>query len=424
MGEKKIDAKNNFGKKGWIVIIYSMFALFLNTGATVDGANATVQVFSQAYGWDPNTLLYFATIAGLCSLVGIALFGSICQKIGPRKVMFISGFLGGLSYIWYAHSTTLTTYLIAFCLVNMFTIGSSWVGAAALCTNWFPRKKGLVMGWVTMGNNFSTAFFIAMITGAMSAWGLANGLSIVGYLFILSAILALFMKDYPEQAGCYPDNIKPEEGEEVRAADIDGTLESTITIKDVFSRKEVWLVTLSCGILAMCTVGVVSQLVPRIMGLGYSQGFALSTMTVCALIGVVGSYVVGFWDQKFGTKRALLMFAVVFACGLILNVIPSKPTFYLSLLVFGFSLGGTANFPVSFTACLFGRRDFNKAFTIVNLVQVAIRMLGFSALALFTQLTGSVGGAYVCFAVLIVIAGLIASLVNVEKYQEKYPLQN
>jgi MFS family permease len=422
MNAQQVEVKNNFGAKGWGIIIYSMYAMFLNTGATVDGANATITTFAEAFGWDSNVLLNFSTIAGLFSLLGIAFFGALCQKLGPRKIMFASGILAGISYIWYAHSSSLVTYLISYCLVNFFTIGLTWVGTTTLCTNWFPRKKGLVMGWVTIGNNLSTAFFVTMITLAMAALGMAAGLSVVGVLFIICGILALLVKDYPEQAGCYPDNVKPEAG--AAKTEIVGTLPSTLTLKDILTRKEVYMITIPCGLMMMCTVGVVSQLIPRIMSFGYSQPMALTVMAICAIIGAVGSYVVGWWDQKWGTKVALMLFAIVFAISLVFNVIPNTVCFYISLALIGFSLGGAANFPVSFTASLFGRRDFTKAFAPINIMTVAIRMLGFSALALFTKITGSVSGAYICFAVLLIIGGLIAMSVNVDKYVEKYPLQD
>jgi MFS family permease len=422
MNAQKVEVKNNFGAKGWGIIVYSMYAMFLNTGATVDGANATITTFSEAFGWDSNVLLNFSTIAGLFSLLGIAFFGALCQKLGPKKIMVVSGILAGVSYIWYAHASSLPIYLVAYCLVNFFTIGLTWVGTTTLCTNWFPRKKGLVMGWVTIGNNLSTAFFVTMITLAMAGLGMAAGLSVVGVLFIICGLLALLVKDYPEQAGCYPDNVKPEDAG--AKTEIVGTLPSTLTLKDILTRKEVYMITIPCGLMMMCTVGVVSQLVPRIISFGYSQQMALTVMAVCAIIGAVGSYIVGWWDQKWGTKVALLLFAIIFAISLVFNVIPNTVCFYISLVLIGFSLGGAANFPVSFTASLFGRRDFTKAFAPINIMTVAIRMLGFSALALFTKLTGSVSGAYICFAVLLIIGGLIAMSVNVDKYVEKYPLQD
>lgn len=416
------ELKSNFGAKGWGVIIYTMYAMFLNTGSTVDGANATLSTFSAAFGWNSTVLLNFSTIAGLFSLIGIAVFGIICQKIGPKKVMFISGILGGLSYIWYANSAALITYLISYCFVNFFAIGLTWVGSTTLCTNWFPRKKGLAMGWVTIGNNLSSACFVAIITFTMGALGRVAGLAVVGILFIICGLLALLMKDYPEQAGCYPDNIKPANG--AKSNVIEGVLPSTLTLKQVMTRKETYLIVIPCGLMMMCTVGVISQLVPRITSFGYAPETALTIMAICAIIGAVGSYVVGVWDQRWGTKIAILLFAIIFAISLVLNVIPNQACFYISLILIGFSLGGSANFPVSFTASFFGRRDFNKAFAPINIMTVAIRMLGFSALALFTDLTGSVSGAYLCFAVLLVIGGLVAMLANVKKYITKYPLQD
>ncbi len=67
--------------------------------------------------------------------------------------------------------------------------------------------------------------------------------------------------------------------------------------------KELWLCAVIIGINQLVTTGVMSQLVVRNIGLGLTQTQAVSLMTVCALIGLVGSYAFDAFDQKLGVKK-------------------------------------------------------------------------------------------------------------------------
>ena len=52
----------------------------------------------------------------------------------------------------------------ALTLVTVFSSCYAYIGGGALVANWFPKKKGLAMGYTTMGNNFASAFFVPMIS--------------------------------------------------------------------------------------------------------------------------------------------------------------------------------------------------------------------------------------------------------------------
>ncbi|MFV0441736.1 MAG: hypothetical protein ACK5LV_10680 [Lachnospirales bacterium] len=98
---------NNFGKKGWSLIGLCGFMLYFTTATTVDGLNVTVSAIAEMKGWDIATLLSISTISGLVSVVGMFVFGLICDKIGARTTTIISLILGGLCYIWYGHAGSL-----------------------------------------------------------------------------------------------------------------------------------------------------------------------------------------------------------------------------------------------------------------------------------------------------------------------------
>ena len=62
---KKQLTNSNFGKWGWSMIIYSVLLYYFWAGLAVDGLNVYPSAFAAMHGWDYNTLLGFATPAGI-----------------------------------------------------------------------------------------------------------------------------------------------------------------------------------------------------------------------------------------------------------------------------------------------------------------------------------------------------------------------
>ena len=54
-------------------------------------------------------------------------------------------------------------------------------------------------------------------------------------------------------------------------------------------------------------------------GFGFSITVAASIMSACAIVGVVGSFLIGVLDQKLGTKKAMIVFGCWYACALLFN---------------------------------------------------------------------------------------------------------
>ena len=85
-----------------------------------------------------------------------------------------------------------------------------------------------------------------------------------------------------------------------------------------------------------------------IMEFGFTLQKAVSLMTVCALIGLVGSYGFGFIDQKMGVKTAVRGYLVWYIAALLINVTMNNATGgYICVAMIGIAIGAAANFMVA-----------------------------------------------------------------------------
>lgn len=417
--DAKTSANSNFGAWGWWIIIYTAILMFLANGAQTDGLNLLVSKFSYVNGWDSNTVLALATPAGYVALaVGVPL-GWWIMRSGSRKVLIWTLIVGGAAYALMGNSSNIVVYFIfeciLYCCANCFSVHA----ANTLVANWFPKKKGLALGWATMGMNASSALTSIILSGLFSKFTLAVSLDIMGAATILIGIVTVFcIRDTPEEVGRTPDN-EPMSKEQIAANLAEQeTYKSPWTFKKLLKDKDTWMCGLCYGCFMLVTVGIMSQLVGRIMQMGFSQSYAIGCVSACALIGLIGSYAWGVLDQKKGTKWSTTFFGIWYAAGIAFNVAASLlldtnrtvalGCMYISIFIIGVSIGGTANFAPSMTTNIFGRRDFPLAFTVVNTIYNIMRCTSYAVLALVLALTGSYTAAYVVFIFISLLGSLLA----------------
>jgi len=398
---------NNFGKKGWGVIWYVALLYYFMTGMTIDGLNVIVPGLSELHGLDYNSVLAMSTPAGIIALISCMFYGWLASKKGTQFTAVLCLSLGGLATIWYGNATTLVSYAISLTLMVSLINGFANIAGNIYMANWFPRTKGLALGWSTMGMNLASATIVILITGLSTAFGGMNvGISVIGVFMIALAIFTkIFMKSTPEEAGCMPDNM-PVSNDRKESTEIHVP---RWTYAKVFKTKETWLMAISYGVNGLVTVGIMSQLVPRLMERGYQLNTAIMMLSIAAIIGLFGSYGWGVVDQKWGTKTASVLFPIWYIVAIGFNLINNTPCLFISLFMIGVAIGGNANFPPSMVTTIFGRKEFPLAFTVTNTILGVIRNFAFVVLAIALSATGSFTGAYIVFMCIEVVS-LIAML--------------
>ena len=156
--------------------------------------------------------------------MGVVFFiivGQINNKIGPRITSGVCCIISGITYIIACNAPSIAVYTIAMCFVYGSIMSAGYVAGGTLVADWFPKKKGVVMGYTTMGHNFASAFYvqlvailIAPVSTQLSAGGndLANvgenfsaGIVPIGIAAIVLGILGMiFIRNTPPGAGHQP----------------------------------------------------------------------------------------------------------------------------------------------------------------------------------------------------------------------------
>lgn len=406
----------DFGKAGWGVIIFCMAMFYFFVGFCTDGNNVSAPAAAAHLGVDAGTILVRNSYAGLIGVVFYIAMSQLARKIGAKKVAAICLVIAGISFYFIGNPPSLLGYTIAYTFLIGSSMSSGYVAGGALVAKWFPKKKGLVMGYTTAGLNIASATWVLPMTKLSGAMTFEKAVIIPCIAVVILGLIGLFfIKDTPQEAGQNPDNVS----DEVYAKEYDTKNEAEDdrwTTGQLLRMKEVWTVGLATGILQLCSTGVMSQLVSRNIELGMDANKAVLMMTVIALVGIFGSWFIGVLDDKFGTKKTMMVFCLWYALAVFANVLGTTWSMYLAVIMIGFSIGGSANFMSSFPASVFGRQGFEKMNSVVFPIQAIMTCVAFLINGIALKATGSLRGAFIVVACFALIDIFVVAITTDHKY--------
>lgn len=415
-----------FGLWGWVTILYCLLMFFLYVGMCNDGANITAPAITAVLGAGDGEIMNLNSIAGLVGIVFFIIVGQINQRIGPRLTSGICCIVAGVAYILAFNSPSTLLYCAAMCFVYGGIMSAGYVAGGTLVASWFPKKKGAVMGYTTMGHNFASAFYVQLLSiliGPSVLKTIGGAVIPIGIAAIVLGVLGMILiRNTPQERGLNPDNVSDKVYQE--EYDTSSGDDSGWTVGKLLATKELWLAAVTTGFFQICSVGVMTQLVLRNVEIGFEQQTALNIMTVLALGGVVGSWLVGVIDEKIGTKKTMIGFGVWYCIALLLNFATGMtitPLVYVSLFMIAMGIGGSANFTTSLPTSIFGRQGFDKVNAVIFPIQGAITALCFAVNGIVQLITGGqIRMAYIVFAGVALVNVVLVLLIDEHKYNRDW----
>lgn len=396
------------GPKQIGIMIFAGAMMLFGTALVGGNTNTILPAFAEQYGWDINFLRTVAGIGSIFTVVGTFVFGSIIQKKGPKFGFSIALIITAVLISTYGFISNLTLFIIVIFIVGFLSGGFKTSGANSLVANWWPTKKGIVLGFVTMGIPLMDIVYQPFVPQAFGRFGIAPTMIVIGVIVLVVAIIGiLFIKNTPEETGEYPD------GDSSNPEDLKAVVKEMREYKSPFSFKKVFLsratfdIGLGMGLLFMVGMTYIASIVPRLLSVGYEYSFAVLVLMVCGgAAGIVGSWLIGLLDLKVGTKRACLVFAALLGVAMVMALFHSiGPAFvWVASAVFAFSLGACGNLIPSYILTVYGRWDYPAAYKVIGSLTELLAGIGITLTGLFH---GNYVAMYIFDIVVIVIAFFI-----------------
>lgn len=408
---------------GWYIVAVVFMANFMSVGTGFYVLNAFMEPLCTARNWtrtDVNIALVIGTFFAFLSQL---LYGTMIIRTGPRILMFIGSIVAGIAFIFLGHAETLPGFYSLYVLLVIGNGAYGGIVANTAVNNWFIIKRGRALGSATMGSSLSGAIipFIAMIIVLHSDIATAFlGMGLV--IMAIAPVSWLVIRDWPENYGMAPDGA--EYLSESRAVENNDTKSHGLFSSNTYnkppdtsaSKRPLWTLSMlirtgtfwklgtSFGLVMISVVGVMSQLKPRFVDIGFDDMTAMSMMACTALMATIGKYAWGILCDRFDPRRVVLVLVVLNSIGLALALLPgSLMAIILFILIFGFAMGGvTSTYPI-IIAHLFGRKSFPAVIRFISLFLI-LQMSGYVIAGQSFDRMGSYGPAYAIFIALDLIA--------------------
>jgi MFS transporter, OFA family, oxalate/formate antiporter len=406
-------AKSNFGFRGWVVLIIVGLSVFLQSSIMNDSLNTVVMPFATLFNMDPSIFYILSTLSAWVAVIGAALWGHFATK-NAKAVWAVALGLVAVTLVIWSQIKVFPLYIVVLVLAAIAGQGFNYIGNYSIVNNWWPRKKGLVMGWVTIGFPLSAMVTVPLTGGLLNAGGLqAVYIFYAVFALVLLALVLLVVKNYPEQAGKFADNDPTFSREQANTELAEGLAyakTSEWSARKLLKTGKIWRIGFSFGVLGLLSLGIMTNFVPRAAELGFTQEQCIPMLAITGLVACFGSYLCGVLDAKVGPKKATVYTLYLAVAAVILNVIPTPGniTFFISLPLFGVMLGGAANYLVSIVTTMFGRYDFPNAYKVILPINTFVAAAGVSIVGGLGQGV-SYTVAYIVVGVLALIASFVAN---------------
>jgi sugar phosphate permease len=397
---------------GWFVAVLAFVTLLVGAGI-----RSTPGVLMIPMEHDLN--LTTAAIS-LAVAINIALFGlmgpftaALMQTIGVRRTILLGLTICAIATAATSQIHTATQLTLTWGIG--VGLGSGLIGmvvAATVATRWFTKRRGTVVGLLTAANATGQLVFLPVLARVAQHYGWRPlGLMLSGVAAIVFVLIALFMRDRPQDIGLQPYG---QTGTEILAVPVSKNPITTAfsALARASKKRDFWLLSGSFFICGASTSGFIgTHFIPACGDHGIPVVGAAGYLALMGAFDLVGTTLSGWLSDRWSSRYLLFAFYALRGVSLLFvtQAFGIAGLFGLPLFAMFYGLDWIATLPptVKLAVDAFGKEEAPIVFGWIS----ASHQLGAAAIvgvAGFIRTTqGSYDRAFMLSALLCFIAALM-----------------
>ena len=359
---------------GWIMLPVVMILLVCTSPGQTFGVAVFNPYIKEALGLT-SAQLSGAYMAGtLLASLPLIWVGSLMDRFGSRRVLFVVVALFGLTCISMEFVSDLTSLFLVFFFLRLLGQGSLSMLARNALAMWFDRRLGFASGLSNVGMSLAVggvpALGIALIS--LYGWRSAYALLGVGLWVMILPLLIFVFKDRPDQVGEYIDgNKRGRHKEDIPKDSI------SLSMSKVIRTKSFWIINACMASWSMSGTASHFHIVSIFSERGLGEIDVALMFSVFALISAIGRIAGGILADLLPQHIMVVLAMVLQGIGLsVLNLVVPLWLPYVFGVVSG--LGSSLALAVSETVWVryYGRRHLGKIRGTTYAIGVAASGIG------------------------------------------------
>jgi len=353
------DNKNNYSY-GYVIVAACFGIQAIGVGTYVSYGVFFNSIASE-FGWSRAAISGASSIAFfLMGLFGI-FAGRLNDKIGPRDIMAVTGFLFGLGHLLMSRLGAIWQLYLFYGII--IGIGLSSVDVIALSTTarWFIRKRGIMTGIVKIGTGAGQFIMPLVASLLITSYGWRTSYIIIGAGVLLSLVaIAQLLRRDPSQISPLPDCANNISG------DKPGLAGEGLSLGETVHTRQFWTICAVNLAIVFCFMTIIVHIVPHAQDIRISATKAAIVLSTIGGVSMAGRFISGIAIDRIGSKRAMVLCFILLIAGLLwLQIAKELWMLYVFAVIYGIAHGGYFTIMSPIVAEFFGLNAHGVLFGIV-----------------------------------------------------------
>jgi len=340
-------------------------------------------------------------------LLGIVM-GGLNDRLGPRMVLTLCGFLLGLGYLLMSQLSAVWQLYLFYGVIIGTGLSGLFVPLMSTVARWFAQRRSMMTGIVVAGVGIGILIGPPIANQLISIYGWRVSYVILGSLVLVVVVLAAqFLRRDPAKMGQVPYG-ESKGGEQELKSGANG-----FSLREAVYTKQFWVVFAMFFCFGFCVQTIIVHIVPHATDLGISAVSAANILATTGGVSIAGKVALGNAADRIGNRQ-------VFAIGFILVMaalfwlVPAGEVWrlYLFAVVFGFAYGGCITSQSPLVAGLFGLRSHGLILAVGGLGYTIGGAIGPPLTGYIFDITGSYQSAFLLSAIIAVVGMTLALLLR------------
>jgi len=338
----------------WTFVV-SGFIVFVSLGTVYSYSLLRVEIQTK--------YLIGSTLSGLPYLTSLAFYaltmflsGRMLSRYSPARVMFVGSTLVSLGWILSAYVPSLFGLVCTYGVIMGIGVGLVYGVPLHVIPKWFPKNRGIVLGFVLAGFGISPLLTSPITQLALDQYGLDKTFLVFGLIFGICLPLLSLLFHYPFDA---VDN------------------DNVITVKPITTSHDsnmlktlkFWLLYINFIIgttIGLMIIGISGTIGTVYYSLEIHQVvYAISFFALC---NGLGRPLFGWSNDRIGTRNTIIIiYAITILSSVILiyNPFGNLGSFVVGFSLLWMTLGSWLAVAPAATLTMFGEKTYSRNYGIV-----------------------------------------------------------
>lgn len=326
----------------WVILAVTFIAIIV-AGIIRSSSGIFIDPFEVEFGWDRPTISFaFAVCLFLYGLSG-PFMAAFVDVFGLKRMMLYSMALLtvglGLTYVIKSEWQLILIWGV------MLGVGSGLfltVLSTQVANRWFVKRRGLAVGILTAATATGQLILLPVLASIVDSYSWRAAISFIFILSILMlVVIAIFMKNRPQDIGMTPYGQEELEGEFSTTATNQNPFKMAInSLLEGLKAKEFWLLAGSFFICGLSTSGLIgTHFISYCISFGIPVVTAAAMLSFMGVFDLIGTTLSGWLSDRYDNRWLLFWYYSLRGLSLIFLPFALAQGSYTWLVIFSIFYG-------------------------------------------------------------------------------------